>query len=52
VPTPRAPVEPEPTDDAGASAAAGGPKSEPGVTDTSDSETASANTPESQEQNA
>jgi small subunit ribosomal protein S2 len=50
VEAPAAPVEPEPADLAAPTT--GGPKAEPGVTDTSDSETASANTPESQEQNA
>jgi small subunit ribosomal protein S2 len=49
VQTPVAPVEPDPAD----AAAAGGPKSEPGVTDTQDPETATAETdPETQEQNA
>jgi small subunit ribosomal protein S2 len=52
VQAPVAPVEPDPTDAATAAAAAGGPKAQPGVTDTNDSETASANTTESQEQNA
>jgi small subunit ribosomal protein S2 len=49
VQTPVAPVEPDPAD----AAAAGGPKSEPGVTDTQDPENATAETdPETQEQNA
>jgi small subunit ribosomal protein S2 len=52
VQTPVAPVEPDPTDAATAAAAAGGPKAKPGVTDTNDSETATANTTESQEQSA
>jgi small subunit ribosomal protein S2 len=50
VETQAAPVEPEPADLAAPTT--GGPKAEPGVTDTSDSETASANTPASQEENA
>jgi small subunit ribosomal protein S2 len=47
---PAAPVEP----DAGSAPASdrGGPKAEPGVTDTQDSETATANTTENQGQNA
>jgi hypothetical protein len=49
---PTAPVEPDPTDAAAAEIPAGGPKAAPGVTDTQDPETATANTPENQEQNA
>jgi small subunit ribosomal protein S2 len=49
---PVAPVEPDPTDAAAAEIPAGGPKAAPGVTETNDSETATANTTESQEQNA
>jgi small subunit ribosomal protein S2 len=49
---PAAPVEADPADAAAAEIPAGGPKAAPGVTDTQDPETASANTPESQEQNA
>src|SRR3954470_9706308 len=49
---PTAPVEPDPADAAAAEIPAGGPKAAPGVTDTQDPETATANTPENQEQNA
>ena len=40
------------SDAAAAEIPAGGPKAAPGVTDTQDPETATANTPDNQEQNA